>query len=334
MDFIPQPSYGRIAVSRRADGRFGAEDPAQWPQLFSLRYPYLCAIQRRPQDPHDPLQIMWWTPTLHDMDILKGVSPALNLGKLKRSCRDKFHPFVKAISERVAEYSERRQKQQTSLHFAEVSVRTTFDRLAFPASYRDMLLQVAALQRYYLEAVAYLEFDTVLQPKILGPPGQTVVVRKDLMGVFTNDPSVAGKYMNGGVPVWFMRQPDLFTEEDVVLSFPLLTEPADSLVLDHGIFPSSPIYVGQAGEQHHAALQHGGHLYIDIEPVPIPFTTGNYIKTPSAASSSRLPASSSSSSPATSNPSVSTSGVPSAPGPIRTQKSKSKGKDKGRTPCK
>ena len=37
-----------------------------WPQAFVPKYPHLAAVPRKPKDPHCPLTIIWWNPTIDD----------------------------------------------------------------------------------------------------------------------------------------------------------------------------------------------------------------------------------------------------------------------------
>ena len=48
--------------------RYGPDDHTLWPQLYLANYPYLGAIPRMPEDPDDPLSIMWWNPTCDDFE--------------------------------------------------------------------------------------------------------------------------------------------------------------------------------------------------------------------------------------------------------------------------
>lgn len=59
MTYVPQPVLGRIQVLVREDGRYGVEDPIQWPQLFTTQYCHFPLILRRPSDSEDPRQPIW-----------------------------------------------------------------------------------------------------------------------------------------------------------------------------------------------------------------------------------------------------------------------------------
>lgn len=109
--------------------------------------------------------------------LLPGVAPALNLGKLKSTIRDSFKSLVEDVSSKFIAYS-LKQSGASHLNFCEVSMRMAYDRLSFPTSFRDVLLEVATLQRYWMECLAYLDFMQVLRPRVLDPPLQAIHVRR------------------------------------------------------------------------------------------------------------------------------------------------------------
>lgn len=90
------------------------------------------------------------------------------------------------------------------------------------------------------------------------------------MGAFTTDPAIAQKFLSAGIPVWLMRHPDMITADVVIKTAIFDFDTPDTIVLDYGPFPSSPIYVGMAGARHLAATSLGGHTYLDVEKTPVP----------------------------------------------------------------
>ena len=61
-DQICLPPMERQNISFCSDFCYGPDDPMLWPQPFLFEYPHLGAILSRPEDPKDPLSIMWWNP--------------------------------------------------------------------------------------------------------------------------------------------------------------------------------------------------------------------------------------------------------------------------------
>lgn len=52
-----------------SDFRYGPDNHTLCPQPYLNEYPHLGAIPMRPEDPEDPLSIMWWNPTLDDFEL-------------------------------------------------------------------------------------------------------------------------------------------------------------------------------------------------------------------------------------------------------------------------
>ena len=86
-----------------SDFCYGPNDPTLWPQLFVNEYPHLGAIPRQPEDPKDPLSIMWWNPTHNtffplDNGVLDG------MGQLSTLKYWAFQDISKELKERVQNY--------------------------------------------------------------------------------------------------------------------------------------------------------------------------------------------------------------------------------------
>ena len=71
-------------VKLRADVRYGLDDPMLWPQPWVANYCHLGAVPRKPDNPNDPLSIMWWDPTGDDFESFGG-SLIDGLGQLSGS---------------------------------------------------------------------------------------------------------------------------------------------------------------------------------------------------------------------------------------------------------
>src|SRR5260370_22090302 len=64
----PNWYFSSREVHLRADFRYGPDDPSLWLQPWIIQYPHLGAIPRKPDDPLDPLSIIWWDPTSDDFE--------------------------------------------------------------------------------------------------------------------------------------------------------------------------------------------------------------------------------------------------------------------------
>jgi len=104
-DRIFLPPIQKREVFLRADFRYGPDDPTLWPQPWIQVYCHLPAIPRRPEDPNDPLALMWWDPTRDDFETYDA-GLVDGLGEL---ARDKFlllQAMMMSLESRIDSYQE------------------------------------------------------------------------------------------------------------------------------------------------------------------------------------------------------------------------------------
>jgi hypothetical protein len=85
----PVLKFGATSVRARKDGRYYTEDFTSFPQLWTKELGHNCAVPRKPHDPSDPLQIMWWVPSEDDHVEAPG-SMFSGLGTLSTKYLDQF----------------------------------------------------------------------------------------------------------------------------------------------------------------------------------------------------------------------------------------------------
>ncbi len=198
-----------------------------------------------------------------------------SFGVVSPSRRDVLRPLVFALIARVRDF-ESQCGVNRELYWMRLSMEEAFDRLSYPSTYRDLVRQVACVQRTWLYANAWLEFHVTLfpeyrfiesgrNPPTLATQGGVPNLRTDLMGGFTTFPNVAQKLFMAGVPVWFMRDPESLTYEHTVVDVVPFTEP--DLDDSNGFFSPTPVYTGPAGEKHITAITFNSHAYCDLDPV-------------------------------------------------------------------
>ncbi|KAJ3473404.1 hypothetical protein NLI96_g13019 [Meripilus lineatus] len=271
MNYIPIPALGQLCVQIRADGRFGVEDPIQWPQMLSHKYCHYSCILRRPIEPHIPRQVMWRKVTPQDFVVSHG-SLVSGIGILAESFRLDLALFVDMMSRDVSKYQERTSRTMSHLNFCEMSMRTSLACLLFPSTYRDLTIQVVNVQRYYLECEAWLYWYGTVDERIL-TASQGRRVDEVRMGAFTADPASTAKLFSAGIPVWLFRIPSAITTDTAIAEIVAFSEP-NEITTDIGIF-GSVVYRGLPGEGHHAAISLGGHTYLDIPKVFLPPPSGD-----------------------------------------------------------
>ncbi|KAJ3475062.1 hypothetical protein NLI96_g12084 [Meripilus lineatus] len=250
--FIPQPVLDRIRVEVRSDGRFGVEDPIQWPQLFSRMYSHYPLILRRPADPNDDRQPIWFKPSPYDFIPIHG-SVVSCLGTLAHEPRERLGVLVEAMSSRISSFVQGQKEPPKYINFCNLSMRAAFSCLTFPSTYRDLVVQVANVQRYWLESNAMLEYMGNHNKRFLlqatGPP---LPVDLSFMGTYTADPVAAFKLFAAGIPVWLIRASAAIPSDVCVANLVSLSRPEDVEVKTIGF--GQLVYFGHVGEQHHAAV--------------------------------------------------------------------------------
>ncbi|KAJ3488155.1 hypothetical protein NLI96_g3039 [Meripilus lineatus] len=263
MTIVPEPVLDRIQVLVREDGRFGVEDPINWPQYFSIAYCHYPLISRRPSNPNDDRQPLWWRPTPHDFVPLHG-SAVSNLGTLSPERRGILRSLVNKMTTRISIVQ--RNTSPRHINFCDLSMRASMSCLSFPSTYRDLVVQVANVQRYWLEAEALLKYEDVYKAKFLSTneynDAHSAEPNTSVMGCYTSDPVAAFKLFNAGIPVWLIRSPELFTREVAVGAVVMTKKPHDIEIRMSGF--GQRVYSGHVGERHHAAVSMGGHTYMDI----------------------------------------------------------------------
>ncbi|KAF7792779.1 hypothetical protein EIP86_003877 [Pleurotus ostreatoroseus] len=271
MRWIPEAPYGVVRVVRQKDGHFGASDPILWPQMLvpSPSYRWLSAVRRTPKDPGDPSRPIWIALGEEDVEPVRD-SFTRSFGVVSEAFRSKLKPLVDKMTTRVGEFTKQCGKIQ-ALSTLAACMTDAFDRLDFPSTTRDLIRQVAAVQRYWLLADAWIEFHVYLFPSFsFDEPSdrERAAIREDLMGAFTELPDAAQLLMGAGIPVWMIRLSASFRETDVVLD--LVPPVSPSFVSDSGPFAPTPIYAAWAGELHLRAIAANAHVYADLKVTPYP----------------------------------------------------------------
>jgi hypothetical protein len=186
----------------RSDFRYGPDDHTLWPQPFLTEYPHLGAIPRQPEDPKDPLAIMWWNPTRADFFPLEnGVLDGM--GQLSTSKYWTFQEMSKDLKERVEKY-----RKSTPNPLLSLLVRLMDDALIRMGSLKSpfglMWFKITEFQRLYLEIYALLDYLEIYKPRMDGqqPPATSVA---KCIGAFTNIPNIAQHFHRAGLPIWFLH---------------------------------------------------------------------------------------------------------------------------------
>ncbi|KAI1796489.1 hypothetical protein LXA43DRAFT_937471 [Ganoderma leucocontextum] len=268
-EYIPQVEHGLLTVHLRDDGRFGLADPVNAPQIFLWKYPYLCAILRPVQD-HDPLAALWKIPTKDDFIPNKG-AVVCGFGRLSPAFLAPLDVLVAETMHRTGDMSSHTSgnapaEQEADFRWYVVAMRRALDRLRYmSATFRDQVIQVAQLQRYWLLSNAYVEYQSRLHAASSGI-SPAADVAQGLMGAWSTDPKVVQHLMALGIPVWFLRAHHLIHGEVRIRSLlPILDAQHITSV---PFFGEEPLYRGLAGDAHLEATMRRCDTYRDLSRTP------------------------------------------------------------------
>ena len=246
-------------VHLRADFRYGPDDPSLWPQPWIVEYPHLGAIPRKPDDPMNPLSIMWWDPTSDDFETF-GAGIVDGLGELSRSKISTLEAMMKGLESRIEDYELPRKDSSppnTYLRSMVKAMQDAFVRLrSLKTTFTEMRFGLTEFQRYFLEVHGCLDYLALYKPRMDGQkPAATTVA--NCIGVFTNIPRIVQDFHNAGLPVWFL-QPHKSWEGSITCNIVKVVphvSPADILCVSEHDPPFPPIYRGYMTKyQRHAAI--------------------------------------------------------------------------------
>lgn len=211
MSFVPEPHVGEEELRARADGRFGTADCFQWPQLFCDKFPYAVCIPRKEYYvASDPESWAWYRPTLEDFETLP--HSAFRVGSLKQEKALGVAGLHRIASTRYNGWKETRgTKQDIAGRMVKSLEHDTMLLFNHPLTFRDITVYVAQAQRYFLDIMAFLDYVTLVQPRIAYPSGPPFEVQPYWMGCFTWDTSTCNDLFHAGVPVWLIRSRDQIT---------------------------------------------------------------------------------------------------------------------------
>lgn len=204
VEYIPFPALGGDRkVYRRKDLRYGPDDPLQWPQLFVPEMPHLAAIPSRVTDPKNPLSIMWMVPTLDDFRLAR-TALLCGLGHLDDDLYNEFHTQIKAIR-RLALVERDGKILPQCVYLADLLDTILFRLGRLATTFERVLLNVAALQRVFLELRAMVDYLDCYQARMNGQADAGDIPTAKTIGAFTTDGNSCEMLFKARLPVWFVR---------------------------------------------------------------------------------------------------------------------------------
>ena len=237
----------KVEVRLRDDVRYGPDDPTLWPQPWVEMYCHLGAIPRKPNDPEDPLSIMWWDPTRDDFQTFGG-GLVDGLGELSGSKLLSLRKMLSIMESRIEDHGQAFPNPNKLLLLLLRAMEDSFARLdSLKTTFTEMRVGVTEFQRYYLEIYGCLDYLEIYVPRMDGakPAAESVA---NCMGAITNIARIVQEFHRAGLPVWFLR-PSTFWDSPTrcnILEIVTPLDPADVLCLsDHSpFFPT--IFLGSS----------------------------------------------------------------------------------------
>lgn len=292
-DVIWLPPWDKRHVRLRADARYGFDDPTLWPQAYVIQYPHLGAVPRKPDDPNDPLSIMWWDPT--ESDFARSPNELVDgLGQLSREMCEKFDTCRRELLGRIDEYKAKTHPANYYLLSISKAMNHAGVRLGFlPSSFQEMNFGVTEFQRYYLETLGLLDYLEVYKPRIDGAATRDSTAGADnRIGAFTSSARVAQEFHDAGLPVWFVRETKKLIENPNsspnVLKLVEARRPEQFLVVTESNPPFPIVYKGHTNvPQKYASMHAFSRTWMvcrdpfsqerqqDVENPPDPFYSNN-----------------------------------------------------------
>ena len=237
----------RREVHLHANFCYGPDDPMLWLQPWIAVHCHLGAIPRKPDDPNDPLSIMWWDPIHNDFKSF-GSSLVDGLGKLLRSKFLSLQAMMMNLESRLDDYKKTSQKPNELLLVLVKAMQDTYTHLgSLKTTFSEMRFGVTKFQCYYLEVHGCLDYLEIYKPHLDSqkPAADTVA---NCIGAFTNIAHIVQDFHTAGLPVWFLRPSKIWDSpvECNILEVVTPLNPTDILCLSQPSPPFFPIFRGFA----------------------------------------------------------------------------------------
>lgn len=216
MDNIPFVEVQPTQLSARADGRFGLEDYAQFPQAHSEAYPWAACVLKKPSPAlleDDPHWYLWEDITVSDWIHPPGASwqgTGVLRDAWRRLLHDNLHPIgVRALA--AARHGTLPESVAIAVHALNATLARLFD---LPMSYRDLVLQFTQAQRLGLDLLAMEAYHCGMFPRMMQRQ-KVYPIREEFIGCHTNNPTIVENMLYAGIPVVYIRPSNLIVPSQV-----------------------------------------------------------------------------------------------------------------------
>ncbi|KAF7790676.1 hypothetical protein EIP86_001632 [Pleurotus ostreatoroseus] len=295
--FIPCPIFGLVDIQLLPDGHFGAADPIHHPQLIqhNSRYPWMSAILRKDSDFRQRHRL--WEPLDRTTSFELVKTSNVGLGVVPRAFKQFANDLLRPLSVVVSTFDQ--------VYTANAELRWLFntlvdavDRLAFPATFRDLARTWACVQRFWLYNHAWINWNVHFMqtyPLPLEELGYPPMPFDEWTGCVTTSVTLASRLAKANIPVWLMRPINNLSGDEIVARAVSFTEPVTSLrFANSNQLAENEHLFGQklsshqvAGDDHLSSINRMAMRTLDEERSPMPFAvsaSSDSIQHPPAAS--------------------------------------------------
>ncbi|KAG2742858.1 hypothetical protein P692DRAFT_20879924 [Suillus brevipes Sb2] len=272
MKFIPQPFDNESdIVQARADGRYWAVDPFQWPQTYDDSYARSFAIPRREAYMDDSSMTYAWFRPAFASDFVP-LAPDNLFGQLKTDILDHLKRLYEKANKRVSSYKLTRLHKEDHVVGWVHAMRAVYERFQQAMAWRDVVMVVAEYQRRFLDIWALLDYCEIIEPRMRFVD-TTHNVNPKWMGCITQDVAIATKVHAAGVPVWLIRDARLVQSNMNIIKVVSITPPDDLVIgmyhhpIKNFAQPFDIIARCPSNRRRHEAVR---QPYSDFEKLPVP----------------------------------------------------------------
>lgn len=278
MDYIPEPPPGRVELRLKADGKFGREDPLNWPQVYS-HDPKINFMSCIPRQNTAARRDELWVP-LNEGDCEEyRIGNSNHLVTVKAQRLEAIDDAVEYLSAEQIEYEGNHEPNQ-QLRWLITGAQLARDRLSHPGTRRDLQQQLVCVERHYCLTVAWLIWRDCFEAT--GAHAATAIT--GVMGCFTTDGEVVGRLSDAGIPVWYLRLANTLVKScGRIVKVVELTPPLNITTTNRDA--STMLYSGPPGPRMLGIIYHNGHVCADVEAVALPDDYAGEVSLPSGSTS-------------------------------------------------
>jgi hypothetical protein len=162
MKFIPQPFDNKSdIIQARADGRYWALDPFQWPQMYDNLYAQSFAIPHQEAYADDTSMMYTWFRPTFSSDFMP-ISPSNLFGQLKTDIVSHLKCLYEKANMRVSKYKVARSHKEDHVVGWAHAMRAVHDHFQQAMAWCDIIIIIAEYQHQFLDIWAVLDYYKLL----------------------------------------------------------------------------------------------------------------------------------------------------------------------------